>query len=66
MAVAKDTLQDRHDHKHPSRFFLSLALELDMYGNKDGSIPASYRILYFIGWKPDPSQVSHDATLLSA
>ena len=29
-----------------------------MYGNKDGSIPASYRILYFIGWKPDPSQVN--------
>ena len=29
----------------------------DMYGNDDGSIPASYRVLYFIGWKPDPSQV---------
>jgi NADH dehydrogenase [ubiquinone] 1 alpha subcomplex assembly factor 5 len=29
-----------------------------MYGNQDGSIPATYRILYFIGWKPDPSQVS--------
>ena len=45
---------------------LSRSLELDMYGNKDGSIPASYRILYFIGWKPDPSQVSRDATLLTA
>ena len=30
---------------------------VDMYGNQDGSIPASYRVLYFIGWKPDPSQV---------
>ncbi len=29
-----------------------------MYGNQDGTIPASYRVLYFIGWKPDPSQVS--------
>lgn len=29
-----------------------------MYGNSDGSIPATYRVLYFIGWKPDPSQVS--------
>ena len=28
-----------------------------MYGNQDGSIPATYRVLYFIGWKPDPSQV---------
>ncbi|CAF3560430.1 unnamed protein product [Rotaria socialis] len=32
------------------------AIYQNMYGNKDGSIPATYRILYFIGWKPDPSQ----------
>lgn len=28
----------------------------ERYGNDDGSIPASYCILSFIGWKPDPSQ----------
>jgi NADH dehydrogenase [ubiquinone] 1 alpha subcomplex assembly factor 5 len=28
-----------------------------MYGNEDGTIPATYQILYFIGWKPDKSQV---------
>lgn len=29
-----------------------------MYGNKDSEgIPATYQILYFIGWKPDESQV---------
>lgn len=28
-----------------------------MYGNEDGSIPATYQILYFIAWKPDASQV---------
>ncbi|CAF0995120.1 unnamed protein product [Didymodactylos carnosus] len=32
------------------------AIYKDMYGNNDGSIPATYRVLYFIGWKPDPSQ----------
>lgn len=28
-----------------------------MYGNEDGSIPATYQILYFIAWKPHESQV---------
>lgn len=27
-----------------------------MYGNEDGSIPATFQILNFIGWKPDKSQ----------
>lgn len=27
-----------------------------MYGNEDGSVPATYQILYLIGWKPDKSQ----------
>lgn len=28
----------------------------ERYGNEDGSIPASFCILSFIGWKPAPSQ----------
>ena len=40
---------------------LSFFRRVDMYGNKDGSIPASYRVLYFIGWKPDPSQVRRNS-----
>lgn len=28
-----------------------------MYGNEDGSIPATFEILYMIGWKPHDSQV---------
>ena len=27
-----------------------------MYGNSDGSIPATFQILFWIGWKPDPTQ----------
>lgn len=30
---------------------------LDMYGNEDGSVPATFQLLYFIGWKPDPSHL---------
>ncbi|KAM7394787.1 hypothetical protein PAMP_021570 [Pampus punctatissimus] len=28
----------------------------EMYGNEDGSIPATFEILYMIGWKPHESQ----------
>lgn len=29
----------------------------DMYSNEDGSVPATFEILYMIGWKPHESQV---------
>ena len=28
---------------------------LEMYGHQDGGVPATFQLLYFIGWKPDPS-----------
>lgn len=28
----------------------------EMYGVEKG-VPATFQIIYFIGWKPDPSQV---------
>ena len=30
---------------------------LDMYGLEDGGIPATFFVLYMIGWKPHDSQV---------
>lgn len=33
-----------------------------MYGNDDGSIPATYQILYMIGWKPSDNQVKENTT----
>jgi NADH dehydrogenase [ubiquinone] 1 alpha subcomplex assembly factor 5 len=38
-------------------FILRFMLCVEMYGNEDGSIPATFQILYMIAWKPDPSQV---------
>eukprot|EP00053_Salpingoeca_punica_P009599 m.86280 g.86280 ORF g.86280 m.86280 type:complete len:333 (-) comp15078_c0_seq1:137-1135(-) len=32
------------------------AIYKEMYGNPDGSIPATFQILHMVGWKPDPSQ----------
>ncbi|KAJ3287452.1 NADH dehydrogenase [ubiquinone] 1 alpha subcomplex assembly factor 5 [Borealophlyctis nickersoniae] len=32
------------------------AIYKEVYGNEDGSIPATFQVIYMIGWKPDPSQ----------
>ncbi|KAJ2375642.1 hypothetical protein H4S02_008166 [Coemansia sp. RSA 2611] len=32
------------------------AIYKEMYGNEDGTIPATFQVIYMIGWKPDPSQ----------
>ncbi|XP_006817426.1 arginine-hydroxylase NDUFAF5, mitochondrial-like [Saccoglossus kowalevskii] len=41
---------------HRESMMAAAAIYKEMYGNKDGSIPATFQILYMIGWKPDPSQ----------
>lgn len=47
------------------------AIYNDLYGSKEsadvskvGTVPATFQLLYFIGWKPHPSQVSSDILLL--
>ncbi|KAF2758001.1 methyltransferase domain-containing protein [Pseudovirgaria hyperparasitica] len=32
------------------------AIYKEMHGNEDGSIPATFRLIYMIGWKPGPNQ----------
>ncbi|KAF9208347.1 hypothetical protein BGZ49_009039 [Haplosporangium sp. Z 27] len=32
------------------------AIYKEMYGNPDGTVPATFQILYMIGWKPSPTQ----------
>ncbi|CAB5216564.1 uncharacterized protein OCT59_016503 [Rhizophagus irregularis] len=32
------------------------AIYKELYGNPDGSVPATFQIIYMIGWKPDVSQ----------
>lgn len=40
---------------HRDSMLAAAAIYKEMYGNDEG-IPATYQIIYFIGWKPDPSQ----------
>ncbi|XP_003392146.1 PREDICTED: arginine-hydroxylase NDUFAF5, mitochondrial-like, partial [Amphimedon queenslandica] len=49
----------KHRPNYIRRTTLKRAAEIykSDYGNEDGSVPATFQLLYFIGWKPDPSQV---------
>jgi len=37
-------------------FLATSAIYRTLYGNKDGSIPATFQIIYMIGWSPHESQ----------
>jgi len=37
-------------------FFSAAAIYKEIYGNPDGSIPATFNVIYFIGWAPHHSQ----------
>ncbi|XP_070576505.1 arginine-hydroxylase NDUFAF5, mitochondrial-like isoform X2 [Ptychodera flava] len=41
---------------HRNTMMAAAAIYQDMYGNEDGSVPATFQILYMIGWKPHVSQ----------
>ena len=34
----------------------SLSFIKELYGNPDGTVPATFQVIYMIGWKPAPSQ----------
>ncbi|XP_051939930.1 arginine-hydroxylase NDUFAF5, mitochondrial [Hippocampus zosterae] len=41
---------------HRDTILAAAAVYQEMYGNEDGSVPATFDILYMIGWKPHHSQ----------
>ncbi|KAI4880082.1 hypothetical protein NFI96_025376, partial [Prochilodus magdalenae] len=41
---------------HRDTILAAAAVYKEMYGNEDGSVPATFEILYMIGWKPHESQ----------
>jgi NADH dehydrogenase [ubiquinone] 1 alpha subcomplex assembly factor 5 len=47
----------RHGHLSPDTFAAAAATYQEMYGNDDGTIPATFQVIYLLGWKPDDSQV---------
>lgn len=49
--------QRRSRLRPQQRLHTSLSSASEMYGQPDGSLPATFEILYMIGWKPHGSQV---------
>jgi len=41
---------------HRDTLFAAASIYKEIYGNEDGSIPATFQILYMIGWKPSKTQ----------
>lgn len=41
---------------HRDTMMAAASIYKEMYGNDDGSIPATFQVLYMIGWKPSDSQ----------
>ena len=42
-------------HLHRDTLLAASSIYRENYGNKDGSIPATFEILFMIGWKPHSS-----------
>ncbi|XP_061627089.1 arginine-hydroxylase NDUFAF5, mitochondrial isoform X5 [Phyllopteryx taeniolatus] len=47
---------NRRSMLHRDTILAAAAVYKEMYGNEDGSVPATFDILYMIGWKPHHSQ----------
>ncbi|KAI8899684.1 S-adenosyl-L-methionine-dependent methyltransferase [Globomyces pollinis-pini] len=46
----------RKHHVSKDVFMAAAAAYKAIYGNKDGSIPATFQVIYMIGWKPSDDQ----------
>ncbi|XP_073348001.1 arginine-hydroxylase NDUFAF5, mitochondrial [Pagrus major] len=47
---------NRRSLLHRDTILAAAAIYKEMYGNEDGSVPATFEVLYMIGWKPHESQ----------
>ncbi|XP_030587944.1 arginine-hydroxylase NDUFAF5, mitochondrial isoform X2 [Archocentrus centrarchus] len=47
---------NRRSLLHRDTILAAAAIYKELYGSEDGSIPATFEILYMIGWKPHESQ----------
>ncbi|XP_029950638.1 arginine-hydroxylase NDUFAF5, mitochondrial-like [Salarias fasciatus] len=47
---------NRRSMLHRDTMLAAAAVYKEMYGNEDGSVPATFDIIYMIGWKPHESQ----------
>jgi NADH dehydrogenase [ubiquinone] 1 alpha subcomplex assembly factor 5 len=51
-----NALHNRKHHTPRDVFLAASAAYKAIYGNSDGSIPATFQVIHLIGWKPHESQ----------
>ncbi|KAG1892130.1 S-adenosyl-L-methionine-dependent methyltransferase [Suillus subluteus] len=47
----------RRHFLHRDTLAAASAIYKELHGNEDGSVPATFQIIYMIGWKPSPNQL---------
>lgn len=47
---------NRKLHLHRETLLAANAIYSELYQNEDKTLPATFQVFYWIGWKPDPSQ----------
>jgi len=46
----------RRNYIHRDTLAAASAIYKELHGHEDGSIPATFQVIYVIGWKPSPKQ----------
>jgi len=46
----------RRHFMHRDTLAAASAIYRELHGNEDGSVPATFQVIYMIGWKPSPTQ----------
>ena len=47
---------NRQLHVGKDTFLATASIYQELYGLEDGSVPATFQVIYMIGWSPDASQ----------
>jgi len=51
-----NAVQQRRPYVKRDTFMAAASIYKSMFGNPDGSVPATFQVLYMIGWAPHSSQ----------
>jgi len=49
---------NRRHFLHRDTLVAASAIYKELHGNEDGTVPATFQVVHFIGWKPSPNQAN--------
>ncbi|KIY73972.1 S-adenosyl-L-methionine-dependent methyltransferase [Cylindrobasidium torrendii FP15055 ss-10] len=54
-----NAVSGRRSFVHRDTLTAASAIYKEMHGNEDGTVPATFQVVFFIGWKQDPNAPKH-------